>query len=91
MTEEAIHLPPAPDIFGVILQRKCELGHWSSSAREWMVREEEGMGETEESLSLYKGSRNCAPPYLPHKIAYSPSAAIDGTVGLPISVLMRIL
>ena len=55
-----------------------------------MGREEEGVGEKEESLSLYKGGRNGAPPHLPGKLAYSPSTAIDGAVGLPAPVLMRI-
>ena len=75
--EETIHLPPTPDMFGVVLWRKCELGHWSSSGQEWMGREEEGVGEKEESLSLYKGGRNYVPPHLPGKLAYSPSAVID--------------
>ena len=39
----------------------------------------------------YKGSRDSAPPHLPGKLAYSPSAVIDGAVGLPTPVLMRIL
>ena len=90
ITEETIHLPPAPDMFGVVLRRKHELGRWSSSAREWMGREEEGAGEQEETLSLYKGGRNYAPPHLPGKIAYFPSVVIDGAVGLPTPVLMRI-
>ena len=90
VTEETIHLPPAPDMFGVVLRRKCELGCWSSSARECMGKEEEGAGEKEESLSLYKGGRSYAPPHLPGKLAYSPSTVIDGAVGLPTSVLMRI-
>ena len=55
-----------------------------------MSEEEEGVGEKGESLSLYKGGKNCAPPDLPVKIAYSPSATIDGAVGLPIPVLMGI-
>ena len=90
VTEETIHLPRAPDMFGVVLRRKCELGRWSSSAREWMGREEEGVGEKEESLSLYMGGKNCAPPHLPDKLTYSPSAVINGAVGLPTPVLMRI-
>ena len=90
VTEETIHLPPAPDMFGVVLRRKCELGRWSSRAQECMSKEEEGVGEKGESLSLYKGGRSYAPPHLPGKLAYSPSAVIDGTVGLPIPVLMRI-
>ena len=56
-----------------------------------MGREEEGVGKKEESLSLYKGGKNCAPPHLADKLAYFPSAAIDGAVGLPMPVLMRIL
>ena len=58
--------------------------------REWVSKEEEGVGEKSESLSLYKGGGGDAPPHLPDKIAYSPSAVIDGVVGLPTSVLMRI-
>ena len=45
------------------------------------------MGERGESLSLYKGGRSCAPPHLPVKIIYSPSAVIDGAVGLPIPTI----
>lgn len=48
------------------------------------------MGKKGESLSLYKGVRGDMPPHLPGKIAYSPNVVIDGTVGLPIPVLMRI-
>ena len=44
-----------------------------------------------ESLSLYKGSRNCAPPHLSHKTRLFPKHRVDGAVGLPIPVLMRIL
>ena len=55
-----------------------------------MSREEEGVGKKGESLSLYKGGRGDAPPHLPGKIAYSPSAVIDGAVGLPTPILMRI-
>ena len=59
--------------------------------REWVSKEEEGVGKKDESLSLYKGGRGDAPPHLPGKIAYSPRVVIDGAVGLPMSVLMRIL
>ena len=58
--------------------------------REWIRKEEEGVGKKGESLSLYKGRRGDAPPHLPGKIAYSPNTVIDGAVGLPIPVLMRI-
>ena len=52
--------------------------------------EEEGVGEKGESLSPYKGGRDPAPPHLPGKLAYSPSVVIDGAVGLPTPILMRI-
>ena len=58
-------MPPTPDMFGVVLRRKCELGRWISSAREWMGREEEGVGKKEESLSLYRGDENGVPPHSP--------------------------
>ena len=53
-------------------------------------RKREGVGEERESLSPYKGSRDPAPPHLPGKLAYFPSTAVDGAVGLPIPVLMGI-
>ena len=55
-----------------------------------MSKEEEGVGEKGESLSLYKGGRGYVPPHLPGKLAYSPNAVIDGVIGLPTPVLMRI-
>ena len=58
--------------------------------REWVSKEEEGVGEKSESLSLYKGAGGDAPPHLPGETAYTPGAVIDGAVGLPTSVLMRI-
>ena len=58
--------------------------------QEWVSKEEEGVGKKGESLSLYKGGGGDAPPHLPDKIAYSPHAVIDGTVGLPTPALMRI-
>ena len=53
--EEAIHLPPAPDMIGEGRGEGCGLGRWSSSAQEWMSKEEEGEGRKGETLSLYKG------------------------------------
>ena len=87
--EETIHLPPAPDMFEWLCREGENLGAAARACENGWAGEEEGMGEKEESLSLYKGSRNCAPPHLPGKLAYSPSAAIDGAVGLPTPVLMR--
>ena len=36
-----------------------------AGAREWMGREEEGVGEKVKSLSLYKGCEYQAPPHSP--------------------------
>ena len=58
--------------------------------REWISKEEKGVGKKGESLSLYKGGGGDESPHLPGKTAYSPGAIIDGAVGLPTSVLMRI-
>ena len=66
------------------------LGAGARARGNGLAEEEEGVGEKEVSLSFYKGSRNCAPPHLPGKLAYSPSAVIDAAVGLPTPVLMRI-
>ena len=87
-------MPPAPDpdIFGRPL--------WAEKTNAWALElERGGMDEQRkkkawvkkgESLSPYKGSRNPAPPHLPRKLAYPPSAMIKGAVGLPTPVLMRI-
>ena len=58
--------------------------------REWVSKEEEGVGKKDESLSLYRGGRGDAPPHLLGKIAYYPNTVIDGAVGLPTSILMGI-
>ena len=58
--------------------------------REWASEKEEGVGEKSRSLSLYKGGGGDESPHLPGKTVYSPGAVIDGTVGLPTSILMRI-
>ena len=49
-----------------------------------------GVGKNGGSLSLYRGGENYAATHLPVKIAYFPSATLNGTVGLPVLVLMRI-
>ena len=49
------------------------------------------MGENGESLYLYRGNDMVRLPTFSLRIAYFPSATIDGMVGLPIPVLMRIL
>ena len=85
-------MPPItdPDIFGGPLWEEKTNAWALELERRGMDREEGGVGEKEESLSLYKGGRNGAPPHLPGKLAYSPSAVIDGAVGLPTPVLIRI-
>ena len=64
---EAIHLTPAPDpdIFRRPLWAEKTNAQALELQRRGMDREEEGVGEKEGSLSLYKGGRNYAPPYLP--------------------------
>ena len=66
LTEEAIHLPCAPDrdMVGVLF--------WAERMRAWALELENGWAETEnewvkkgESLSLYKGSEYQAPPHSP--------------------------
>ena len=54
-----------------VLQRKCELGRWSSSAREWMGREEEGVGEKVDPYPLICADET-ASPHQPGKTRLSP-------------------
>ena len=90
VTEEAIHLPPAPDMIGEGRGEGCGLGSWSSSAQEWMSKEEEGVGRKRLNLVPLQGRpKLCASTSLV-KLAYPPSAIIDDAVGLPTFVLMRI-
>ena len=66
LTEDTIDLPcaPDPDMAGVLLGGR-KGGSLGAGAREWMGREEEGVREKDESLSLYKGSEYQAPPHSP--------------------------
>ena len=66
LMEEAIHLPcaPDPDMAGVLFCGGKD-GSLGTGAREWMGREEEGVGEKVKSLSLYKGCEYQAPPHSP--------------------------
>ena len=45
--------------------------------------EGEGVGEKGESLSPYNYNRDPAPPHLPGKLAYSPSAEMMAQLGYP--------
>ena len=64
LTEETIHLPcaPDPDMAECFLdaEKNKNLG---AGVREWMGREEEGVGEKVKSLSLYKDYEYQAPPH----------------------------
>ena len=42
-----------------------EMGAWALELENEWAEEEEGVGERGESLSLYKGSENHAPPHSP--------------------------
>ena len=90
VTEEAIHLPPSPDMVGEGRGGECGLGRWSSSAQEWIS---EGGGRRRWKgwilIPLYGRTKLCTPTSLV-KLAYLPSAMINGTVGLPTPILMRI-
>ena len=82
-------MPPAPDMFGCaekVRTRALELERARMDER----RRKEAWEKEENPYLFIKGGRNCVPPHLPFKIAYFPSATIDGAVGLPIPVLMRI-
>ena len=48
------------------------------------------MGEKGNPYLFIKGGSSHVPPLLPVKIAYSPSAMVDGVVGIPTPILMRI-
>ena len=57
-------MPPTPDMFGyaeMAWTRALEL----EEARMDKQKEEEGVGENGESLSLYRGDKNGEPPHFP--------------------------
>ena len=69
VTEEAIHLPPAPDMLRSYGEGE-NLGAGARGCENGLEKEEEGVGENGRSLSLYKGDVECAPPRLPLEISY---------------------
>ena len=91
---EAIHLPPAPDpdIFGISLfngEEEC-LGARARAEGNGLAKGK-GVEKKEETLYLYRGSKKLLRlPTVLVEPACSPLAAIDGAVGLPIPILMRI-
>ena len=81
-------MPPAPDMFDYA--KKVRTGALElKRARMDEQRRKEALVK-EENPYLFIKAVETMPPHLPIKITYSPSATIDGTVGLPIPVLMGI-
>ena len=60
------------------------------SARTDEQRRKKAWVKTGDPYPFIKTVKKCAPPHFPIKITHFPSATTDGTVGLPIPVLMRI-
>ena len=90
LTEETIHLPCAPDPYmAEVLLGGGKDGSLGAGAREWMGREEEGVGERVDPYPLIKAANiKRLPTRL--KTRLFPKGRADGTVGLPMPVLMRI-
>ena len=90
VTEEAIHLPcaPDPDMVGVFFGGGKD-GILGAEAQERMGREEEGMGERVDPYPLIKAADvKRLPTHL--KTRLFPKGRADGAVGLPTHILMRI-
>ena len=90
LTEEAIHLPcaPDPDMVGVLFGGGKD-GSLGTGARERMGKEEEGVGERVNTYPLIKAANiKRFPARL--KTRLFPKGCADGAVGLPTPVLMRI-
>ena len=66
------------------------LGAGARARRDGLAEEEEGVNGKGGFLSPYMGGQNYEPPTGLIKLAYPPSAAVNGAVGLPTPVLMRI-
>ena len=66
------------------------LGAGARARKDGVAEEEEGVNGSGGFVSPYMGGQNYEPPTGLIKLAYLPSAAVNGAVGLPTSVLMRI-
>ena len=90
LTEEASHLPcaPDPDMVGVLFGRKrWVLGHWSSRMNE--QRKKRAWVKEGNPYPFIKAVKIMRLPTHP-KARLFPKCHADGTVGLPIPALMRI-
>ena len=81
-------MPPAPDIFDYTEKVRTGAPELKCAIMDEQRRKEALVKE--ENPYLFIKAVETMPPHLPIKIAYFPSATIDGAVGLPIPVLMRI-
>ena len=82
-------MPPAPDMFGYAEKtwtRALEL----EGARMDKRRRKKAWVKMGNPYPFIEATKTVRLPTCPLKIAYFPNATIDGAVGLPIPVLMRI-
>ena len=82
-------MPPAPDMFG------CAEKAWTRAleleeARMDKQRRKKAWVEMRNPYPFIEATKEVRLPTCPLRIAYFPSATIDGAVGLPIPVLLRI-
>ena len=86
---EATHLPPAPD-----MTKKCVEKTWTRALELEGARVCEGRKKAwvkmRNSYAFIEATKVVLLPTSLLRIAYFPSATIDGAGGLPIPVLMRI-
>ena len=66
------------------------LGAGARVRKDGYAEEEEGVNGKGGFLSPYMGGQNYEPPTGLIKLAYLPTTAVNGAVGLPTPVLMRI-
>ena len=58
--------------------------------REWISEKEEGVGEKVNLCPFIRAEEAMILPAWLAKTAYSPGTVIDGAIGLPTTILMRI-
>ena len=80
---------PDPDMMGVLFgQKRWVLGRWSLRMDD--QRRKRAWVKMKVLYPFIEATKVVHLPTSPLRIAYFPSTMIDGTVGLPIPVLMRI-